>query len=106
MHQHHKLPRLATLIPYKHARPQAILAQRHRVDKSKITLPSRLRLLTQVLWSKTEVKLYRVVNATLTLRFGRRLAEELPTGGARESVLWKGLGCWVVFGLAKDLYIN
>lgn len=78
MHQHHKLPRLTPLIPNQHTRPQTILAQSNRVNQSKVTLPSRFRLLAQVLWSKTEVKLYRVVNATLALRLGRRLAEELP----------------------------
>lgn len=106
MHQHHELPRLTPLIPNQHTRPQTILAQGNRVNQSKVTFPSRLRLRIQVLWSKTEIKLYRVVNATLTLRLGRRLAEELPARGAREAVLWQGVGRWVVFGLAEDLYTN
>ena len=106
MHQHHKLPRLPTLIPNQHTRPQTIVAQRHRVNKSKVTIPRRLSLVTQVLWSKTKVQLYGVIDATLALRLSRRLAEELPTGGTRETVLWEGVGCWVVRRLAEDLYTN
>lgn len=104
MHEHHKLPRVAPLIPNEHTRPQTILTQCNRINQAEVTIPSSLRLLTQVLWAKTKVKFYRVVNATLTLRLGRRLAEEFPARGAREAVLWEGVGSWVVFRLAKDLY--
>ena len=86
MHQNHKLPRLPSLIPHQHARPQTILTQCNRVNESKVPVPGCLRLVGEVLWTKAEVQLDAIVNLSFTFRLGGGLSEEFPAGGASEAV--------------------
>ena len=100
MHQDLEVEVLLALIRDIQRGRQCILRKSDTVDKSELIRPSLLEVLAQHVMVETEIQLDGEIT---TSRVRGRLAQELPCGVARETMLGQGRGSVVLRGRTEDL---
>ena len=105
MQQHLAVERLVAFIGNDQASGQGLPVEGDAVDEAEGVRPQRPGLVVEVRGTQAKVELDgQVGGGRVRRRLGRRLAQELPVGGAREAVLGELRGGGMVGSLAEDLF--